>query len=725
MDIKIQDLMVSSGVGFGTSGARGLADNMTGFVERSGMRKFISVVLLWSCVVGAASAGELAGVRFEQSSHGYQVQVYEGTPYLWLGMQVVGLTADIEPSAQHKLMLLWGSKNDQRQAVVSINGLRQRIAGGGYDGFQWLAVPIGDKVEGERYEIVLRPVPADVPQGFVSQVRLVTSDVNAESLSKQLPNGVKKIEFFTPPARKLTDEERALWDPSPKKPDWKRAERSARIAGIALSKVQRWLHETCLPVRDARTGLFRGRGGQWNYRDTAADCYPFYVWAAFFTDKEVLDGVMIDTLKAEQRLCNHLDRLPVNYDMDKQTKIDMSFDAMIFGASEYAKDGLVPIVELTGPNYPWFDRMRGLVDDIFKHARCETKYGNIPSTNVEVNGELLQILPRLYCMTGEDKYLDWAHRMADHYLLGGGFIPSRLSDHGCEIIGGLGLLYAIDRKAQPAKCEQYKPHMKYMFDEILRRGTNSDGIIIQKLHDTPGPHDSASTGDGWGYDFVGFKDFDLAEGTTLYSKPIHLALSNLLKPRYENYNWGHSSRDNIADSVEGGLYLLYYQPVAEGFVWADRVIERTLVDHADADRLWGTHKLEANTVRTVLIHTMLHTQNTIARPWRQGLQLGAAPCADGICIYMACDKPYEGRLEFDIPRHRLYMGFGRDWPRMNTVPEWFTVEPDETPYDVTTETTKSHTSRSYTGRQLHEGLPIKLQPGQPLGMVVKARPGNR
>ena len=32
MEIKIQDLMISSGVKFGTSGARGLADDMTDFV---------------------------------------------------------------------------------------------------------------------------------------------------------------------------------------------------------------------------------------------------------------------------------------------------------------------------------------------------------------------------------------------------------------------------------------------------------------------------------------------------------------------------------------------------------------------------------------------------------------------------------------------------------------------------------------------------------------------
>jgi len=125
---------------------------------------------------------------------------------------------------------------------------------------------------------------------------------------------------------------------------------------------------------------------------------------------------------------------------------------MIFGASEYAKDGLIPIVEITGQEYPWFDRMRGIVDDIFKHARIETPYGKIPSTNIEVNGELLQLLPRLFTMTHEKKYLDWSHRLADYYLLPGKFIPTRLSDHGCEIIGGLGLLLGVQSTHNPAKA---------------------------------------------------------------------------------------------------------------------------------------------------------------------------------------------------------------------------------------------------------------------------------
>ncbi len=321
-------------------------------------------------------------------------------------------------------------------------------------------------------------------------------------------------------------------------------------------------------------------------------------------------------------------------------------------------------------------------------------------------------------MTGEQKYLDWAHRLADYYLLGGEFVPSRLSDHGCEIIGGLGLLFAVDSTLSPERCEKHKPHMEHMFNEILRRGRNSDGIIVGSLQNTEGPHDNATIRDGWGYNFIGFLDYDLALGTQQYREAIRWPMTNLLKPRYEKFNWDHNSRDNIADSVEGGLYLLYHFPTTESFVWADREIATLLVDHTAANRLWDTHKLEANTVRTVLIHTMLHTRNTIARPWRQGLRLGAAPCGDGICVFMQSDEPYEGRLQFDIPRHRLYMGFRRDWPRMNAIPEWFTVEPDE-PHKYKVKDVGATTEQLVSGKSLSNGLPVRLEPGKPLRLIVQ------
>ena len=52
------------------------------------------------------------------------------------------------------------------------------------------------------------------------------------------------------------------------------------------------------------------------------------------------------------------------------------------------------------------------------------------------------------------------------------------------------------------------------------------------------------------------------------------------------------------------------------------------------------------------------------------------------------------------------MGFEKDWPRMNTLPEWFTVELDET-YRITH--IRTGKTKNYTGKQLHDGLELKLK----------------
>ncbi len=667
-------------------------------------------------VISVASAGETLFTSGPQE--------FAGRKYYWLAEWKLEVTLPDDTTSDDRFEVLFGSKGaSKRTLYFDYEGKTSsmfHVGQGG--GFAWVQIRLEQLSGGKKVVLYGKGREA---VAFLAGVRVAGNSTAAPKVkpirtAAAPPPGQHSAQWADLPGFELTDEALRLWDPSPGQPDWRRAERSARYAGIALSKVQRWLREQCLAVRDERSGLFRPTGREWNYRDTAADCYPFYVWAAYYTDKEILDTIMLETLEAEQRLCNHLDRLPVRYDMDAEQKIVTAFDTMIFGASEYAKDGLVPIVEITGKKYPWFDRMRGLVDDIFKHARIDTPQGKIASTNIEVNGELLQLLPRLYSMTGEQKYLDWAHRLADYYLLPGKFIPSRLSDHGCEIIGGLGLLFAVDTTVSGEKAEQYRPHMQYMFDEILLRGTNSDGIIVRNLQDAVGPHDGVTTGDGWGYDYVGFLDYDIALGTQHYREAIRRPMTNLLKPRYKRFNWDHGSRDNVADSVEGGLYLSYRIPVTEAFVWADREMATLLVDHSDADRLWGLHKLEANTVRTVLIHTMLHTRNTIARPWRQGLQLGAAPCSDGICIFMKSDSPYEGLLQFDIPRHRIYMGFEQDWPRMNAVPEWFTVEPDES-HLYRVENIDTGWTKVLSGKSLSEGLAVSIESDKPLRLTVTGK----
>lgn len=490
-----------------------------------------------------------------------------------------------------------------------------------------------------------------------------------------------------------------------------RAAASRAIVGHALDKVQRWLHEIALPKIDAETGLYRA-DGNWDYRDTAADCYPFFIWAAHVVDRDVLNGPARRALHQEIALCNTIERIPVPWDFKTGApKKDMEWDEIVFQASEYVKDGLIAIVEITGRD-EWFDRMRAITDDLWKTARVDTPFGKIPSTNIEVNGEQLQALARLYTMTGESKYLGWADRLASYYFSQDDFVVTRLRDHGCEIIGGLGLLHAVESVHRPERAQHYAPHLRKLYDRILAEGCNEDGVMYDELGKKRG-----RLSDGWGYNYVGLLCFDLATGLEVYRPQVTTTLKNLAKPLYNDYAWEGESIDGFADSIEGALYLLNRVPVEEGFAWVDRESKSNLIDHPsrlEHGELWGSMKLQSNAVRTVLMHSLMHTQGVIARPWRQGLEVGAAPEGGGVVISIRAKEDYHGVLEFDLPRHRVYMGFCRDWPRMNTLPEWFTVEPENT-YIVRR---GDAPPCKYTGRQLHAGLEISASAGQRLQIVV-------
>lgn len=98
------------------------------------------------------------------------------------------------------------------------------------------------------------------------------------------------------------------------------ARRNAPQASAAFSEMQRWLHEVALPVMDSESKLFRATGDAWNYRDTAADCYPFLAWAAWFTDRKTFDGPIRDAFHAERRLCSEYGPIPVDYDFRTRRK---------------------------------------------------------------------------------------------------------------------------------------------------------------------------------------------------------------------------------------------------------------------------------------------------------------------------------------------------------------------------------------------------------------------
>ena len=86
--------------------------------------------------------------------------------------------------------------------------------------------------------------------------------------------------------------------------------------------------------------------------------------------------------------------------------------------------------------------------------------GTYKVASEEVNGEMLQTLSRIYWMTGDEKYLDWALKIGDYYLKENRDLSHidylRLRDHGCEVIGGLSELYVTLHYARPEIKQQYQ-----------------------------------------------------------------------------------------------------------------------------------------------------------------------------------------------------------------------------------------------------------------------------
>jgi len=212
--------------------------------------------------------------------------------------------------------------------------------------------------------------------------------------------------------------------------------------------------------------------------------------------------------------------------------------------------------------------------------------------------------------------------------------------------------------------------------------------------------------------------YDMVAGKPVYRERMEQTLRNLAKPLYKDYRWEGGSIDGFADSIEGGIYILNRLSVPEGLAWVDREVAANVAYSSqplETAKLWGTMKLQSNGVRTVIMHALMHTRGLIARPWRQGLTLGACETNDGLAIVMKAKEDWSGKLVFDKPRHRMYMGFKRDWPRMNTLPEWFTVEPQK---QYTVKNAAGGTGKTYTGKQLHEGLPVDLAAGEETLLLV-------
>lgn len=494
------------------------------------------------------------------------------------------------------------------------------------------------------------------------------------------------------------------------------ARRNAGLVREGLNRCRAFL-DAWLDARDGTTGLIpRELGGApvWMIKDCAADCYPFMVLTAEITAPELLRGPCLEMLHAERRLTARVDSLPDDWDFaeGKFAFSDADLDRIQFGASEYIKDGLIAVTEWLGES-PWHDRMLELVNDCWKHAEVETPFGPIVSTNIENNGEMLQVLPRLYWMTGEQKYLDWAVRLGDFYLLGTNH-PTRdldelrLRDHGCEVVSGLCELYATCRFALPEKYAAYKEPLYMMLDRILEVGMNADGLFYDIVNPQTGEVILARLGDNFGYNYNGYYTVYLVDGHEPYRQAVLRVMRALY--RYPAFH-GAEPMDGHCDAIEGALYLANREPVPRLDAWLDHAI-RELWGFQQPDGTIIGRYLDGNFARTTLLYCLWKTQGVTLRPWREDLSVGASREGDTLELFLSAEADWEGRLRFDAPRHRLLLNLPLNWPRINQFsPQWTVVQADAL---YTLENAGTGQSTEHGGAELQQGIPLTLAAGAEL-----------
>lgn len=458
---------------------------------------------------------------------------------------------------------------------------------------------------------------------------------------------------------------------------WTQAGQNAELGRQAMLFCWRY-SQGWLQFADPGSGLLPRRLNSdflWNAKDCAADNYPFMVLTTFFTDQTLFKSRMPGMLETEQRLCNRVDRLPDDYDFAKAGFVADApeMDALIFGASEYVKDGLLPLTEWLGPS-PWSERMLGLLEDIWKNGAIETPTGLLPSTSLEVAGDLMQGYSRTYWMTRRPEFKEHAYQLAAYFLEHE--LPVRmeklsLDDHGCEFLGGLSEVYLIASKENPDKHALWREPMHAILDRVLEVGRDENGLFYMQINPVSGKVLNEERTDNWGYDYNAFATVAMIDNTESYFDAVRHALTRL--PAANDYPWEGDKADGIADSLECGLNLINRFPIPEAMEWADYSAQRLLGKQRDTGVIEGWYG-DGNSARTMMMYALWKSRGAYVQPWRADVRVGAAVDDEGYtCFEVRSDWPWTGKLHFDIPRHKEHFGMPVDYPRLNQWQQWFTA----------------------------------------------------
>jgi hypothetical protein len=440
-----------------------------------------------------------------------------------------------------------------------------------------------------------------------------------------------------------------------------------------------------LLLPDVLPGFKRGPQGLHVYRphNSGADNYPYLVATAWFTDRPLYHGRLLEMLRNEVRYTNAKAGVPGQLDLASGALGPPS----LFGAAEYAKDGLLAITELLGRT-PWFYRMADMTADLMEQSAVPSEFGPLPDAGAELNGDVLQTLTRLYPMTGEARYLEWARRIGDAYVrevlprnhgLPGyewdfaahsGPDRMRLRDHGNEIVVGLQLLHALEAERGGERAAAWRAPLAAMLDRVLA-SANPDGLLYDEIRASDLQPLSQSLSDNWGYVYGAVYTHYQVTGEERFREAVRRVLRSL--PRYRAYDWERGSHDGYADAIESAIYLVSREPVPEALDWIETETARLMAfqqPDGTIERWYG----DGNWSRTLLLYAMMKTQGSFLDGWQEGVALGAVRDGDRLLVSLEAPAGWKGRLRFDHARHRRELNLLKNYVRLNEWPEWFTVD---------------------------------------------------
>ena len=463
----------------------------------------------------------------------------------------------------------------------------------------------------------------------------------------------------------------------------------------------------------------------WSAKDTASDFLPFLILASFYLDRDNIN-LWVNMITKERKICGPM---PCTIKFRPTRVINENLPEAIFGASEYAKDGLLAISERLGQG-EWFWRMEEIMNTIIKEAPIRTKRGNIPSCETEVNGNVLQVLSRMYWATQNKEYLEMAERIAEAYLFDvfpkTGYLhpqvwdftkeqaigPSQTTfrDHGNEIIPGLTELYLVEKLSARPQANMYRQPLKKFLDEVLKVSRTEDGLwyshINTKTREILSPNKPYGKGivDTWGYILNAYKTFDMAEGSHVYDEEIKRVMRAAASRK--SFLWGDQAQDDYADSLESMLYQLPWFDIPECRFWLDDEMEILLNKQLSSGFIEQFY-LDGNWARTVILYAEYKTQGTYLDPWNKEAYLGASydKTKKELYIYVTTDSRWKGVLKFDTPRHLNIWHMPFEYPRLNSTPEWFVAEPEK---NYIIRNLDSGEKSTYSGKALADGLKIDL-----------------